>query len=118
MTNATAHSVFVAPAPQVHITAGRQSFSGLHGRAGSGYARLGTRTVINGQFVFVGGYNSGVAEREANADPLLDAPVPSDADRYRASTGAILPPEHGMIVLPPTTPRGDVTYLWSNTGEN
>ena len=26
LTNATAHSVFVAPAPQVHITAGRQSF--------------------------------------------------------------------------------------------
>ncbi len=118
LTGARAHSVFVMPAPQVHVSAGHQSFGGFHGRAGASYARPGTRTVINGQVVFVGGYDPGMMMRNGSAEPTLDAPVPSDADRYRASTGGMLPAHHGLVVLQPTSPRGDVTYLWSSSGGN
>ncbi len=44
------------------------------------------------------------------------APILNDEARYRAATGLALPPRHGLVVVPPTTPRGDETYIWSNSG--
>lgn len=38
--------------------------------------------------------------------------IPSEAERYRLATGRSLPASHGLIVLPPTTPKGDETYIW------
>jgi hypothetical protein len=38
--------------------------------------------------------------------------IPSEAERYRLATGRVLPASHGLIVLPPTTPKGDETYIW------
>jgi hypothetical protein len=36
----------------------------------------------------------------------------TDGQRYYAANHRILPPEHGLIVLPPTSPGGDPTYIW------
>jgi hypothetical protein len=62
--------------------------------------------------VFVGGYTPATGLGEALSRPMPDAPVLSDAERYRTATGGSLAPEHGLIALPATAPRGDVTYLW------
>jgi len=47
-----------------------------------------------------------------------EAPILSDEARYRAATGLALPPRHGLVLVPPTTPRGDDTWIWSNAGAN
>jgi hypothetical protein len=52
---------------------------------------------------------------------MRSAPAPvilSDEARYRAATGLALPPRHDLVVVPPTTPKGDVTWIWSNAGPN
>jgi hypothetical protein len=46
------------------------------------------------------------------------APILSDEARYRAATGLALPPHHGLVVVPPATSRGDVTWIWSNAEAN
>jgi hypothetical protein len=43
--------------------------------------------------------------------------IPTEAQRYRLATGRILPASHGLIVLPPTTPKGDETYIWPTEEE-
>ena len=36
----------------------------------------------------------------------------SEAERYQLATGRALPAKHGLILVPPTTPRGDSTFIW------
>jgi hypothetical protein len=40
--------------------------------------------------------------------------IPSDEDRYRRITGMTLPSPHSLVVLPRSSPTGDVTYIWPN----
>jgi hypothetical protein len=51
-------------------------------------------------------------QRMAGGQP---AAMPSDAERYRLATGKALPASHGTIVLPPSTPGGDETYIWATS---
>ena len=38
--------------------------------------------------------------------------IPTEAERYQLAFGKALPASHGVIVLPPSTPNGDITYIW------
>ncbi len=56
--------------------------------------------------------SAGDTQRMAGGQPSA---IASAAERYRAATGKALPASHGTIVLPPTTPGGDETYIWATS---
>ena len=61
----------------------------------------------NGAYSYLGG-----------TAPLVLSPSAtqvSEAQRYRTATGQSLPLRHGNICLPPSTPNGDVTYVWATS---
>jgi hypothetical protein len=45
--------------------------------------------------------------------PYIALASQTDSQRYFTATGRPLPAVHGLITLPPVTPKGDYTYIWA-----
>jgi hypothetical protein len=116
--SASAHSFSVAP---VHSSyhGGNRGLSMGHGGHGGFFSRLfgfhGRRgdnvqieTVVVTPSVGALGYEN----YDSMPRPLAPLVVQSDEERYRNATGLALPPRHGVLLVPASSPSSDVTYIW------
>jgi hypothetical protein len=71
-------------------------------------------TVAGFPFGYAGTAPVGNPARQADQAAAMQ----TDAQRYYAATGRYLPPDHGLVRLPPTTPNGDYTLIWPRSETN
>jgi len=114
-------SIDVAAAGSVHVYTPSASHITVHHAYRSGQA---PRHGFFGKFFYtlfgIGDSYDGPQPADTRASlteaQMLGYPqfttIPSEAERFRLATGRTLPASHGLIVLPPTTPKGDETYIW------